>query len=132
MFIKGDSGLVKRHRNPVGIFSRALIYPLAGVAVWQHRRGLLASAVLSEAVLWCAVPPVEETFGFIEDAIEVELGWLNAPSGREKRASLAVLALFPPTVFAGLWRHSPRLLASGATLILCFYMLMRHLAGKPG
>lgn len=33
---------------------------------------VIAGAAL-EALLWTVVPPVEETFGFIEDAIETEL-----------------------------------------------------------
>ena len=71
---------------------------------------------------------VEETFGFIEVAIERELEWLNAPPGLQKSLSLALLALFPIVLFVGLWRRSRRLLAASAGLIIVFYFLMRRVA----
>ncbi len=74
--------------------------------------------------------PVEETFGFIEDAIETELDWLLAPAGAQKYLSFALLALFPVVLFAGLWRHSWRLLAASAGLIVAFYLLMHCVAAK--
>ena len=121
---------IKRHRNPVGIFSRALIYLLIGVGAWRHRLDLVAAEAALEAMLWTADPPVGETFGFLEDAIEKELGWLNAPSGPQKTLSFVLLALFPVAVFAGLWRRSWRLLAASAALIAIFYLLMRSVAAK--
>ena len=72
-FISRDAKPIKRHRNPVGIFSRAFIYPLIGFGVWWHRLELVVAGAALEALLWTAVPPVEETFGFIESAIEAEL-----------------------------------------------------------
>jgi hypothetical protein len=81
----------------VGIFSRAVIYPLIGLGAWRHRLDLIAAGAALEALLWTAVPPVEETFGFVEDAIETELDWLNAPPGPEKTLSFVVLALFSPS-----------------------------------
>jgi hypothetical protein len=128
--ISRDANIVKRHRNPVGIFSRVLIYPLIGVGAWQHRLDLVAAGAALEALLWTAVPPAEETFGFVEDAIEKELGWLNAPSGPQKTLSFVLLALFPVAVFAGLWRRSWRLLAASAVLIAIFYLLMLSVAAK--
>lgn len=104
--ISPDALPIKRHRNPVGIFSRALIYPLMGVGAWRHRLDLVAAGAALEVLLWTAVPPVEETFGFVEEAIETELGWLNSPSRTQKSLSFVLLALFPIVVFAGLWRRS--------------------------
>jgi len=129
--ISRDALTVKRHRNPLGIFSRALVYPLIGLGAWRHRLDLVASGLVLEALLWTAVPPVEETFGFIEDAIETELDWLNAPQGPGKTLSFAVLALFPVALFVGLWRRSWRLLAAAAGLITLFYLLMRRVARGP-
>jgi hypothetical protein len=129
--VSRDALTVKRHRNPVGIFSRALIYPVIGLGAWRHRLDLVAGGLALEALLWTAVPPVEETFGFVEDAIETELDWLNAPPGPRKSLSFAVLALFPVVLFAGLWRRSWRLLAASACLIVVFYVLMRRVAGGP-
>jgi hypothetical protein len=91
---------------------------------------LVAAGAALEALLWTAVPPAEETFGFAEDAIEKELGWLNAPSGPQKTLSFVLLALFPVAVFAGLWRRSWRLLAASAALIAIFYLLMLSVAAK--
>ena len=73
---------------------------------------------------------MEETFGFIEDAIEEELDWLNAPLGPQKNLSTVLLALFPIVVFAALWRRSWRLLAASAGLILAFYFLMLRVAAE--
>jgi hypothetical protein len=129
--ISRDAKPIKRHRNPLGIFSRVLIYPLIGVGAWRHRLDLVAAGVALEALLWTAVPPVEETFGFVEDAIEKELDWLNAPPGPQKTLSFALVALFPIVLLAGLWRRSGRLLAASAALIVVFYFLMRRVAAKP-
>jgi len=135
---KGTRGIlrdalpVRRHRNPVGIFSRAVIYPLIGLGAWRHRLDLVAAGAALEALLWTAVPPVEETFGFVEDAIETELDWLNAPPGPEKTLSFVVLGLFPVALFAGLWRRSWRLLAASVALIGVFYLLMRRIAVLAG
>ena len=118
--ISRDALPVKRHRNPVGIFSRALIYPMIGLGAWRHRLDLIALGAALEALLWTAVPPVDETFGFVEGAIEAELDWLNAPPGPQKALSFVVLGLFPVALFAGLWRRSWRLLASSAGLIVTF------------
>jgi hypothetical protein len=128
--ISRNSEPIKRHRNPLGIFSRVLIYPLIGVGAWRHRLDLVVAGAALEALLWTAVPPAEETFGFVEDAIQKELGWLNAPSGPQKTLSFVLLALFPVAVFAGLWRRSWRLLAASAALIAIFYLLMLSVAAK--
>jgi hypothetical protein len=114
----------------LGIFSRVLIYPLIGFGAWRHRLELVVAGAALEMLLWTAVPPVEETFGFIEVAIERELEWLNAPPGLQKSLSLALLALFPIVLFVGLWRRSRRLLAASAGLIIVFYFLMRRVAAK--
>lgn len=129
-FISRDAKPIKRHRNPLGIFSRVLIYPLIGFGAWRHRLELVVAGAALEMLLWTAVPPVEETFGFVEDAIEMELEWLNAPPGLQKFLSLALLALFPILLFGGLWRRSRRLLAASAGLIVVFYFLMRRVAAK--
>jgi predicted branched-subunit amino acid permease len=55
---------------------------------------------------------------------------LNAPPGPQKSLSFALLALFPIALFVGLWRHSRRLLAVSAGLIVVFYFLMRRVAAK--
>ena len=128
--ISRDTKTIKRHRNPLGIFVRTLVYPLMGYGAWRHRPGLVAAGAALEALLWTVVPPVEETFGFIEDAIETELDWLNAPPGPQKSLSFVLLALFPVVLFAGLWRRSWRLLAASAGLILAFHVLMRRVAAK--
>jgi hypothetical protein len=128
--ISRDAKPIKRHRNPLGIFSRVLVYPLIGFGAWRHRLELVVAGVTLEALLWTAVPPVEETLGFVEDAIETELDWLNAPAGPQKSLSFALLALFPIVLFAGLWRHSRRLLAVSAGLIVVFYFLMRRVGAK--
>ena len=128
--ISRDADIVKRHRNPLGIFSRVLVYPLIGFGAWRHRLDLVAAGAALEALLWTAVPPVEETFGFVEEAIEAELGWLNAPPGPRKTLSFVLLALFPVAVFAGLWRRSWRLLGASAALIAVFYLLMRSVAAR--
>jgi hypothetical protein len=129
-FISRDAKPIKRHRNPLGIFSRVFIYPLIGFGAWRHRLEVVIAGVALEALLWTAVPPVEETFGFVEDAIETELEWLNAPAGLQKSLSFALLALFPIVLFAGLWRRSRRLLAAAAGLMDIFYFLMRRVAAK--
>ncbi len=129
-FISRDAKPVKRHRNPLGIFTRALVYPLIGTGAWRHRLDLVVAGVALEALLWTAVPPVEETFGFVEDAIETELQWLNVPPGTQKSLSFALLGLFPIVLFAGLWRHSRRLLFASVGLIVVFYFLMRRVAAK--
>ena len=129
-FISRDTKLIKRHRNPLGIFSRVFIYPLIGFGAWRHRLELVAAGAALEALLWTAVPPVEETFGFVEEAIETELDWLNAPAGLEKSLSFVVLTLFPIILYVGLWRRSRRLLAASAVLIGTFYFLMRRIAMK--
>ena len=129
-FISRDAKPIKRHRNPVGIFSRVFIYPLIGFGAWRHRLELVVAGMALEALLWTAVPPVEETFGFVEDAIEAEMDWLNAPPGSQKSLSFALLVLFPIVLFAGLWRRSRRLLSASAGLIVAFYFLMRRVAAK--
>ena len=129
--ISRDAKLIKRHRNPLGIFSRVLIYPLIGVGAWRHRLELVVAGVTFEALLWTAAPPVEETFGFVEDAIETEVNWLNAPPGSQKSLSLALLSLFPIVLFVGLWRRARRLLAASVGLIVIFYILMGRVATKP-
>ncbi len=129
-FISRDTKLIKRHRDPLGIFSRVFIYPLIGFGAWRHRLELVVAGAALEALLWTAVPPVEETFGFVEEAIETELDWLNAPPGLEKSLSFVLFALFPIVLFAGLWRRSRRLLAASAVLIGAFYFLMRRVAMK--
>ena len=131
-FVSGDATFVKRHRNPLGTFSRALVYPLIGLGAWRHRLDLVAGGLALEAPLWTAVPPVEETLGFVEDAIEAELAWLNAPPGPWKTLSFVVLGLFPVALFAGLWRRSWRLLAASAALIGVFYLLMRRWPVRAG
>jgi len=128
--ISRDANIVKRHRNPLGIFSRVLVYPLIGFGAWRHRLDLVAAGAALEALLWTAVPPVEETFGFVEEAIEAELDWLNAPPGPQKILSFVMLALFPVAAFAGLWRRSWRLLAASAGLIVVFYFLMHRVTTK--
>ncbi len=128
--ISRDALPIKRHRNPLGIFSRVFIYPLIGIGVRRHRLELVVAGVALEALLWTAVPPVDETFGFVEDAIETELDWLNAPPGAQKTLSFVLLALFSIVLFAGLWRHSRRLLAASVGLIVVFHFLMRRVAVK--
>lgn len=95
--ISRDSILIKRHRNPLGIFSRAIVYPLMGYGAWRHRLELVVAGVALEALLWTAVPPVDETFRFVEEAIETELDWLNAPAGPQKpsRSSCWLYSLLP-------------------------------------
>jgi hypothetical protein len=129
-FISRDTKRIKRHRNPVGIFSRAFIYPLIGFGAWRHRLELVVAGAALDALLWTALPPVEETFGFIEEAIETELDWLNAQPGSLKSLSIVLLALFPIVAFAGLWRRSWRMLAESAGLIVAFYLLMHRVAAK--
>jgi hypothetical protein len=68
----------------LGIFSRVFIYPLMGFGAWRHRLNLVVAGAALEALLWTVVPPVDETFGFVEDAIDAELDWLNAPPGAQK------------------------------------------------
>ena len=130
LFVSGEAKAIKRHRNPLRIFSRAFIYPLIGFGAWHHRLDVVAAGAALEALLWTAVPPVEETFGFIEEAMETELDWLNAPTGPQKSLSFVVLAVFPVFVFAGLWRRSWRLLAALEGLIIAFYLLMQRVAAK--
>jgi hypothetical protein len=131
-YISRDAKPIKRHRNPLGIFSRVFIYPLIGFGAWRHRLELVVAGAALEGMLWTAVPPVEETFGFIEEAIEAELDWLNAPPGPQKSLSFAVLTVFPIFVLAGLWRRSWRLLAASAGLIIAFYFLMHRVGAKFG
>jgi hypothetical protein len=49
--ISRDANIVKRHRNPVGIFSRVLVYPLIGVGAWRHRLDLVLAGAALEALL---------------------------------------------------------------------------------
>jgi hypothetical protein len=105
--ISRDALPITRHRNPLGIFSRVFIYPLMGFGVWRHRLDLVVAGAALEALLWTVVPPVDETFRFVEDAIQTELDWLNAPASTQKSFSFGVLALFPIVLFAGLWKRAP-------------------------
>jgi hypothetical protein len=73
--------------------------------------------------------PVGETFGLVEDAIETELAWLNAPPGTQKSVSFALSTLFPVVLFAGLWRLSWRLLAAAARLVVFYFLKGRIAAG---
>ena len=130
LFVSPEAKAIKRHRNPLGIFSRAFIYPLIGFGAWRHRLDVVAAGLGLEALLWTAVPPVEESFGFIEEAIATELDWLNAPAGPQKHLSLIVLAAFPVFALAGLWRRSWRLVGTSAGLIMLFYFLMNRVAAK--
>ncbi len=98
--------------------------------MWRHRLELVAAGAVLEVALWTVVPSVDETFGFVEDAIETELDWLNAPPEAQKTPSFVLLALFPIVLFAGLWGRSRRLLAASAALIVVFYFLMRRVAAR--
>jgi hypothetical protein len=130
LFVSPEAIAIKRHRNPLGIFSRAFIYPLIGFGAWHHRLDVVAAGLGLEALLWTAVPPVEETFGFVEEAIETELDWLNAPTGPQKYLSFVVFAAFPAVALAGLWRRSWRLVGASVGLIMLFYLLMNRVAAK--
>jgi hypothetical protein len=61
--ISRHANIIKRHRNPVGIFSRALIYLLIGVGAWRHRLDLVAAEAALEAMLWTAEPSVGRRSG---------------------------------------------------------------------
>ncbi len=61
--IARDAKPLKRHRNPVGIFSRVLVYPLIGFGAWRHRLDLVAAGAALEALLWTAVPPSRRRSG---------------------------------------------------------------------
>jgi hypothetical protein len=129
-FVSRNARPIKCHRNPLRIFSRAFIYPLIGFGAWRHRLELVVAGAALEVLLWAALLPVEEMFGFVEDAIETELDWLNASPRPQKYLSFPLLALFPTVVFAGLWRRSWRLLAASTGHIIAFYFLMHHVAAK--
>ena len=130
LFVSPEAKAIKRHRNPLGIFSRTFVYPLIGFGAWHHRLDVVAAGLGLEALLWTAVPPVEETFGFVEETIETELEWLNAPAGAQKVLSIIVLAAFPVVALAGLWRRSWGLVIASVGLIVLFYLLMNRVAAK--
>ena len=44
-FISRDAKPVKRHQNPLGIFSRVFIYPLIGFGAWRHRLEVVLAGV---------------------------------------------------------------------------------------
>jgi hypothetical protein len=56
LFVSPEAKAIKRHRNPLGIFSRAFIYPLIAFGAWHHRLELVAAGAGLEALLWTAVP----------------------------------------------------------------------------
>lgn len=128
--VSRDADIVRRHRNPLGIYSRALVYPLMGVGVWRHRLGVVVAGAVFEGLLWTAMPPVEKTHQAVEDAIEMELRWLNAPAGPQKNVSFALLALFPLVLLTGLWRHSTRVIATAVGILAAFHALMRRIGGS--
>ena len=101
-----------------------------GLGAWLHRIELVIIGGLLEVLLWTAIPPVNQTFGFIEDVIIKELDWLNAPPSLQKSFSFVLLMLFPIVLLAGLWLHSWRLLGVSLVLILSFYFLMHRIAAK--
>ena len=37
LFVSGEAKAIKRHRNPLGFFSRAFICPLIGFGAWHLR-----------------------------------------------------------------------------------------------
>ena len=128
--ISRDATAIKRHRNPLGILARIVVYPVMGWGVWRHRLELVAAGLACEASLWTVMPPVEKTFGFLEQAIETELEWLNAPAGPQKTLSFVLLAAFPTLVVTGLWTRSRRVLAGSAGVISAFGLLMRRVAAE--
>ena len=50
-FISLDAKPIKRHRNPLGIFSRVFIYPLIGFGAWRHRLEFVIAGAALEALL---------------------------------------------------------------------------------
>jgi hypothetical protein len=123
-----ESKLVRRHKNPVGIFVRAILYPLITVGLWSHEWPLILLAISLEILNWLAMPPVRSTFGFIEQAIDLELRWLHAPSSVRKTLSIITLCLFPTLLASGAWLHDLTLLGGSILVILSFYALMRGIA----
>lgn len=126
--IHSDDAVIRRHRNLCGIVVRVPTYVVMARGLWRHRLGPVAAGLAVEGSLWTVMPEVDVAPGPIEDAIQVELRWLNASTSGAKWASYAALAGFSVLVPVGLWRRAPRVLGLAAALLLVFNALMRHVA----
>lgn len=125
-----ESLLVRRHKNPVGIFGRILIYPLIAIGIWRHAPLLTALGVVLEIMNWTVMPPVDRTLPFIQRVIDTELAWLRATRDAQKLLSWILLAVFPILLISGLWVHSVQLCIGSIATIGGFNVLMNRIAKR--
>lgn len=130
MKLSNQLTLIKRHKNPVGIFARIVIYPLLAYGLWAHLPWLIGLCLLLELLNWTAMPPVEKTLGFIQEAIDMEIVWWNADAGFLKTVSIVLLLAFPFVLFVGVWQHHWLLIAGGFALIIFFGVLMNIISNQ--
>lgn len=123
-----ESILIQRHKNPFGIFLRILIYPLIAYGLWEHAPIIILLGLIAEVLNWTMMPPVEKTLGFIQNVIDIELGWLNAENTVAKKVSIGLFGLFPLLMGIGLWVHSIILIGITFGVLIVFNLLMQKIA----
>ena len=126
--ITKKSTVIKRHKNPLGIFLRIIIFPFIAYNVWQHNIILVSLGIAAEVLNWTIIPPVEKTFFFIQHFIDIELNWLKSPRSPKKTVSFLLLFLFVVFLFLGLWLHIWELIPGSFIALICFNFLMNHIA----
>ena len=128
LVIEPNSPIIRRHKNPLGIFLRPAIYPMMALGLWQHNWTLFFAGLILEALNWTIVPPVDSSFRVVEQAIDQELAWLNASQSAQKRISFMLLGLFPTSFALGCWYHNLAIMGGSILFILSFFLLMRKIA----
>jgi hypothetical protein len=127
MKLSNHSAIIKRHKNPFGIFARIIIYPLIAYGLWNHSFYFVLGIVL-EILNWTIIPKVNETLPFIQNTIDIELAWWNAPMTILKIISIGLLSVFIVGMFLGFWNHILSLIAISFAIMIVFYFLMRKVA----
>ncbi len=127
MKLSNNSTIIKRHKNPLGIFSRIIIYPLIAYGLWNHNVYFVLGIVL-EILNWTITPKVTKTLPFIQKAIDVELAWWNAPIKGLKIISIGLISVFILGMLVGLWNHVLPLIAISFAMMIIFYFLMQKIA----
>jgi len=125
--ISKDSEIIKRHKNPFGIFVRIFIYPLIAYGVWTHNACIIIIGCVMEIFNWRFMPPVEYTYSFIQDIVTIELNWLNACNSVLKTVSIILLIVFVIFTVIGLWFHLIQLIVGGFVSLIAFNVLMNKI-----
>jgi hypothetical protein len=128
--VSNESTLIKRHKNPLGIALRILIYPAIAYGLWHHRPLIVAIGLGAEILNWTLMPPVAKTLPFIQNVIDIELKWLRAEKTTTKRVSIGLFFSFPILICFGLWMHSGVLIISAFTMLIAFNVLMQYIANQ--